>query len=85
MPKFLRNQNTKGYEIFAWSADCKERMHVHVKKENRIAKFWIDTDDVPLFKNPALTGKEVKEARKILKEHLAQLRREWQEYCAGVE
>ena len=30
------------YRFFFYSGDCDEPMHIHIERENKIAKFWID-------------------------------------------
>lgn len=39
MPSLLR---IGPYRFFIVSLDCNEPPHVHVRRENKVAKFWLD-------------------------------------------
>jgi hypothetical protein len=41
MPTALR---IGSYRIYFYSYDCGEPRHMHVDRENRSAKFWLDPD-----------------------------------------
>jgi hypothetical protein len=55
---------------------------VHVDRENRSAKFWLDPD-VVLAANHGYNQKELRDIERILREHLETLRHEWDAFCGG--
>ena len=34
------------YRFYFWSYDCRERQHIHVKRDDQEAKFWIDSIEI---------------------------------------
>lgn len=69
MPTFA---TIKGYSFSIYTADLRERPHVHVKKGNKQIKFWLEPD-IELF-NPKnnriqFSPSEYKTALEIVKEH----------------
>jgi hypothetical protein len=75
MPTALR---IKGYRIGFFSADLNEPPHVHVTKEDRIAKFWLQP--VRLVKNRGFARHELNEIDAILAQHEQELLIKWHEY-----
>ncbi len=75
MPTVLR---IKGYRIGFFSADLNEPPHVHVTKEDRIAKFWLQP--VRLVKNRGFARHELSEIDAILAQHEQELLIKWHEY-----
>lgn len=55
----------KGYRIYFVEADLAERLHVHVEKSGKMAKYWID--QIELFDPGRFKGHELTEIEKILK------------------
>ena len=39
MPTVLRMES---YRFFFYSGDCDEPAHIHVEREDKVAKFWLD-------------------------------------------
>ncbi|MBC7809763.1 MAG: DUF4160 domain-containing protein [Burkholderiales bacterium] len=86
-PRFLKNKDTKGYVFSIYSYDCRERPHVHVKKGDRVGKFWIASDnpDAPefeLFDPGDFSNKQLRQIARIIESNLDQLRQEWDEFCS---
>jgi hypothetical protein len=75
MPTVLR---VGGYRFFFYANDREEPPHVHVEKEDKIAKFWLD----PLrFQNSGGFNRfELRQARRIIEENNQKLIEAWHEY-----
>lgn len=68
------------YRIYFYSYDCDEPRHMHVDSEKFSAKFWLDPV-VSLQDNHGYNRKELRDIERILREHLQELRKEWDEFC----
>lgn len=55
---------------------------MHVDRENKSAKFWLDPD-ATLADNRGYSRKELREIERIIRENLEVLRREWDAFCHG--
>jgi len=55
---------------------------MHVDRENRSAKFWLDPD-AALAGNHGYHRTELREIERILRENLENLRNEWDAFCSG--
>ena len=55
---------------------------MHVDRENRSAKFWLDPD-VSLAENYGYSRKELRDIERIARENLEKLRNEWEAFCSG--
>jgi len=54
-------------------------MHVHVQRENRVCKFWLEP--VALSKNHGFPPKELNSVRKIIQLNRSKIAEEWNEHC----
>jgi len=72
MPTVLR---IKGYRFFFFVADGYEPPHIHVAKEDRIAKFWLDPIEVA--RNDGFRKPELLEIAGIVRENLTVLNEAW--------
>ena len=61
-----------------FSSDRGEPPHVHVKRERRIAKFWLDP--VVLAKNRGFPGHELNQLARFVAKNEAVLLEAWHEY-----
>jgi len=77
MPTVLRSGP---YRFYFYSYDCSEPRHVHVDKENKSAKFWLDPV-VMLDKNSGYTPKELRLISETIQVHLEELRDAWDDFC----
>ncbi len=68
------------YRIYIYSYDCQEPRHVHVDRENKSAKFWLDPV-VILAANYGYSRTELRRIERLLTEHLTLLREQWDELC----
>jgi hypothetical protein len=76
MPIVLR---TKGYRFEFYASDQDEPPHIHVKKDKKHAKFWIDP--VVLFEfSGRFRPHEVTEVRKLVEQNRELLLEAWNEF-----
>ena len=74
----IKNLSNK-YRFFFYSFDCNEPEHVHIQKENRICKFWLNP--VSLCKNNGFSPKELNEIRKVIQDYQILIMEAWYEHC----
>jgi len=55
---------------------------MHVDRENKSAKFWLDPD-ASLADNHGYSRKELRDIEQITRENLERLRNEWDAFCSG--
>jgi len=75
MPTILR---VGPYRFFFYSGDRDEPKHVHVEREDNIAKFWIDP--VRLQKSGGFRRPEIVRIMKITQEYSKEIMEAWYEY-----
>lgn len=75
MPTVLR---IKGYRFFFYSNEGTEPRHVHVEKDEGLAKYWLD--EVELVESYDFSSKELKEIQGIIEENQELLKLKWDEY-----
>ena len=69
------------YQFFFYADDGQEPPHVHVERDDRIAKFWLDP--VRLDSSGRLRPAELAEIQKIIVTHEDELLEAWNEYFHG--
>lgn len=75
MPTILR----KGpYRFFFYAGDRDEPYHVHVERDNKIAKFWLDP--VRLQKSGGFNRTDIARMREIISAHHSDLVEAWHDY-----
>jgi hypothetical protein len=70
----------KGHRFFFWIGDRREPPHVHVQKEGRLAKFWLQP--VGLAKNDGFRAHELTAIEKIVRLHADDFLEKWNETFA---
>jgi hypothetical protein len=78
MPTVL---NIGPYRFFFYAGDRDEPQHIHIERDDKIAKFWIDP--VRLQNSGGFSRKEINQIQKIIQEHQINLRENWNEYFSG--
>ena len=78
MPTVLR---VGPYRFFFYSSDSNEPMHVHVEREDNIAKIWISP--VRLQNSGGFNRSEISRILSIVSEHLIELSEAWNEYFSN--
>ena len=78
MPTVLR---VGPYRFFFYAGDRDEPPHVHVEREDKIAKFWLDP--LRLQGNKGFARAEIGRVQKLLSEHQQELIEAWHDYFRG--
>jgi hypothetical protein len=71
----------KGYRFFFYSneGDPKEPVHVHVRKDQNVAKFWL-LPKVQLADSYGFSGKELNWLTKIVYNRKAEIQEAWDDH-----
>ncbi len=72
MPTVLR---VGSYRLYFWSHEPNEPPHVHVDRDDRSAKFWLDP--VSLARNRGFAARELRQVEALVAEHQAALQEAW--------
>jgi hypothetical protein len=75
MPTVLR---VGSYRLFFYAGDREEPTHIHVERNDKIAKFWLDP--VRLQSSGGFSRTEISKIHKILQENQSELMEAWNEY-----
>jgi hypothetical protein len=75
MPTVLR---VGAYRLFFYAGDRDEPPHIHVERNDKLAKFWLDP--VRLQRNEGFSRVEISRIHKIISENESKLMRAWNEY-----
>ena len=67
------------YRLFFYSLDCNEPRHVHVQRERKTCKFWLEP--VALAYNNGFKAKELNRIRRIVVDNLDRIVEAWNEHC----
>lgn len=67
------------YRFFFYSFDCNEPKHVHVRRERKMCKFWLEP--VTLSANDGFSAVELNRIRTIILKHLERIVEAWDEHC----
>ena len=75
MPTVLR---IRSYRFFFVSLDRSEPPHVHVRRENMVAKFWLEP--VTLERAGGFSRVELNAIARLVQEHRERLLKSWYEF-----
>ena len=75
MPTVLR---AGPYRFFFYAGDREEPQHVHVERDDKVAKFWLDP--VRLHRSGGFGRPELNRILEIIKENHGRLLEAWDEY-----
>ncbi len=75
MPTVFR---TGPYRFFFYSSDRDEPPHIHVEREDKTVKFWLDP--IRLQRSKGLSRPEVRRIQRIVDENHARLMEAWNAY-----
>ena len=78
MPTVLR---VGPYRFYFYAGDRDEPVHIHVERDDKVAKFWLDP--IRLQKSGGFNRAEIRQIKKIIEEHWKRLVEEWHEYFRG--
>jgi hypothetical protein len=76
MPTVLRDGP---HRFHFYSSDAGEPRHVHVRRDDDRAKFWLDPV-VRLAANDGFGAAELRQIQRKVEDHRDELRRRWDEY-----
>lgn len=66
------------YRFFFYAGDRDEPPHVHVERDDKVAKFWLDP--VRLQSSRGVSSKELNRIQKLVEENQENFQRRWNEY-----
>ena len=69
------------HRVFFYAGDRSEAIHVHVEREDKVAKFWLDP--VRLARSGGFSRKEIGRIQTLLWQHEARLIEAWNDYFRG--
>lgn len=69
------------YRFFFYAGDRDEPVHVHVERDDKIAKFWLDP--VRLESSGGFNRSEISKIHKIIYTNQSTLMEAWDEYFNG--
>lgn len=75
MPTVLRDGP---YSFVFFSSDRGEPPHIHVKRDRKIAKYWLDS--VELAKNRGFGEHELNDVERLVVQHQQTLREAWNDH-----
>ncbi len=75
MPTTLR---VGPFRFFFYAGDRNEPHHVHVERDDKIAKFWLDP--IRLQRSGGFSRKEIRKVHSIIEEHHSELLEAWNDY-----
>ncbi len=78
MPTILR---TGPYRFFFYAGDRDEPQHVHVERDDKIAKFWLGP--VRLQRSGGFSRTELRRVERIILENHSEIVEAWNEYFGG--
>jgi hypothetical protein len=67
------------YRFFFYSFDCNEPEHVHVRRENRVCKFWLSP--IALAANEGFSARELNVIRQYVERNKSEIVEAWHEHC----
>ena len=67
------------YRFFFYSFDCNEPKHVHVRRERKTCKFWLEP--VVFSTNNGFSPNELNRIRKVIIDNLDRMLEAWDEHC----
>ena len=69
------------YRFFFYASDRDEPPHIHVERDDNVAKFWLDP--VRLQSSGGFSRVEINRIDKIVKDYQRKLLEAWNEYFRG--
>jgi hypothetical protein len=69
------------YRFFFYASDRDEPAHIHVEREDSIAKYWLDP--VRLHSSGGLSRGEISRVEKLVSKHQSEFMEAWNEYFRG--
>ena len=67
------------YRFFFTSFDCNEPPHIHVEREDKTCKFWLEP--LGLARNHGFRARELNVIRRTIQARLTAILEAWHEHC----
>jgi hypothetical protein len=67
------------YRFFFTSFDCSEPPHVHVEREDKTCKFWLQP--LGIARSHGFDARELSRIRRLIASHMPVILRAWYEHC----
>jgi hypothetical protein len=67
------------YRVFFTSFDCNEPPHVHVEREDKPCKFWLEP--LGLARSHRFNARELNLIRRLIEAHRVVILEAWHEHC----
>ncbi len=67
------------YRVFFTSFDCNEPPHVHVEREDKTCKLWLQP--LELARNHGFDARELNRIRRLIASHRQRIMEAWDEHC----
>ena len=67
------------YRFFFTSFDCSEPPHVHLEREDKTCKFWLQP--LGLARSDGFSARELRLIRRLIEAHLTVILETWYEHC----
>lgn len=67
------------YWFFFYSFDCSEPIHVHVRRERRNCKYWLEP--IQLAENHGFSARELNTIRRLIEDNYEVIIEAWHEHC----
>lgn len=69
------------YRFFFYAGDKDEPQHIHIERDDKIAKFWLDP--IRLQSSGGFNRQEINRIQEIIQEYQIQLMEGWNEYFSN--
>jgi hypothetical protein len=69
------------YRFLFFSADCTEPAHMHVQRDEKVAKIWLH--DLSFADTGGFSAKELGRIIALVRDRKAYLQERWNEHCQG--
>ena len=73
--------NVGSYRFFFYASDRDEPAHIHVERDDNVAKFWLDP--VSLSRSGRFRTAELGRIWRLVVEHQAEFQEVWSEFFQG--
>jgi hypothetical protein len=78
MPTFLRSGP---YRFFVYAGDRDEPQHVHVERDDKVAKYWLDP--IRLQRSGGFSRRDMARIERLLRINYKRLVEAWNDYFGG--
>ena len=66
------------YRFFFYAGDRQEPPHIHIERDDKTAKFWLDP--VRLQRSGGFSRREINRIQRLIRENQERLLQRWSEY-----